>query len=131
MSDVHVSKVRQNRSRYLLKQWGETHGDPAEFSGGKLHFGVETSDRPKTQTWRYVPPRSNLLPRAEVKSLSRSRSSPISNQILTVFAMSPSRNSIVVVATFLSGAAAINNGLAITPPMGWVRDHSQNQYAVY
>jgi uncharacterized lipoprotein YajG len=37
--------------------------------------------------------------------------------------MTISRTNIVVATILLSGAAAINNGLAITPPMGWVRDH--------
>jgi alpha-galactosidase len=32
-----------------------------------------------------------------------------------------SYSSILVVTTLLGGATAINNGLAITPPMGWVR----------
>jgi len=36
--------------------------------------------------------------------------------------MSSSRsNTVVAVTALLGGAAAINNGLAITPPMGWVR----------
>lgn len=34
--------------------------------------------------------------------------------------MSPYRYSIVLVTIVLNGAAAISNGLAITPPMGWV-----------
>lgn len=39
----------------------------------------------------------------------------------TTTTMAPQRSRIAVVASFLSGAAAINNGLAITPPMGWVQ----------
>jgi hypothetical protein len=35
--------------------------------------------------------------------------------------MALSRSSILAVTTLLGSAAAINNGLAITPPMGWVR----------
>jgi hypothetical protein len=30
-------------------------------------------------------------------------------------------NTVIAVTALLGGAAAINNGLAITPPMGWVR----------
>lgn len=33
--------------------------------------------------------------------------------------MAPAHSKLAVVASVLSGAAAINNGLAITPPMGW------------
>jgi hypothetical protein len=35
--------------------------------------------------------------------------------------MASVRSNIIAAATFLSGVAAINNGLAITPNMGWVR----------
>jgi hypothetical protein len=35
--------------------------------------------------------------------------------------MATVRNSIAIATTLLSGAAAISNGLAVTPPMGWVR----------
>jgi hypothetical protein len=35
--------------------------------------------------------------------------------------MTMSRSSILVLTTLLGSATAINNGLAITPPMGWVR----------
>jgi hypothetical protein len=35
--------------------------------------------------------------------------------------MTTVRNSIAIATTLLSGAAAVNNGLAVTPPMGWVR----------
>ena len=35
--------------------------------------------------------------------------------------MPPSHNSILVVTAIANVAAAVNNGLAITPPMGWVR----------
>jgi alpha-galactosidase len=34
--------------------------------------------------------------------------------------MTTIRGSIAIAATLLSGAAAVNNGLAVTPPMGWV-----------
>jgi hypothetical protein len=30
-------------------------------------------------------------------------------------------NNVVVASALLGGVAAINNGLAITPPMGWVK----------
>jgi hypothetical protein len=39
----------------------------------------------------------------------------------TTHTMSPYRDSIIIATTLLTGVAAINNGLAITPPMGWVR----------
>jgi hypothetical protein len=35
--------------------------------------------------------------------------------------MATVRNSIAIATTLLSGASAISNGLAVTPPMGWVR----------
>ena len=35
--------------------------------------------------------------------------------------MAPYRDSLIIATTLLTGAAAINNGLAVTPPMGWVR----------
>jgi hypothetical protein len=35
--------------------------------------------------------------------------------------MTNSRSSVLLVTTLLGSATAINNGLAITPPMGWVR----------
>jgi hypothetical protein len=35
--------------------------------------------------------------------------------------MTVSRSSILFVTTLLGSVTAINNGLAITPPMGWVR----------
>lgn len=38
--------------------------------------------------------------------------------------MALSRSTILVVTTLLSSATAINNGLATTPPMGWVRYRS-------
>jgi len=34
--------------------------------------------------------------------------------------MAPYRDSIIIATSLLTGAAAINNGLAVTPPMGWV-----------
>lgn len=35
--------------------------------------------------------------------------------------MASLRNGLALASALVSGAAAINNGLAVTPPMGWVR----------
>lgn len=65
-----------------------------------------TWSSPSQSTWTYKPPKAKL-------------------QAYQLLAMSPLSNSIVVAASLFGGAAAINNGLAITPPMGWVRPLSQ------
>jgi hypothetical protein len=43
----------------------------------------------------------------------------------------PALNTAIVVASFAAGALAVNNGLARTPQMGWVRQPQKDFNSIY